>query len=197
MEQVRVCRFCGYIEAEPGSERCANCEAFSGMISVPRAEAERLSRSRKFGFLRSRLLMPGIALAVIAVLAFWVSWNYLGLAPNPPAASTDVAPTLDPRDWPQTRRTADGVGFTPNPVPYPHEIKWSYSSGGPLLNSPAVAGDLVYLTTDTGNLVALDRITGSPIWEHNTGFPSSSTPPWQVGWWCTPSGPAGYWPWTH
>ena len=90
MEQVRVCRFCGYIEAVPGSHRCANCEAFSGMISVPRAEAERLSRSRRFAFLRSRLLIPGIALAVIALLAFWVSSNYLGLGPNPPAASTDV-----------------------------------------------------------------------------------------------------------
>ena len=176
MEQVRVCRFCGYIEAAPGSQRCDNCEAFSGMISVPRAEAERLSRSRRFGFLRSRLLIPGIALAFTALLAFWVSWNYLGLAPNPPAASTDVAPTRDPGDWPQARRTGEGTGFTPNPVPYPHEIKWSYSSGGPLLNSPAVAGDLVYLTTETGKLVALDRTTGLPVWEHITGFPSSSTP---------------------
>ena len=86
MEQVRVCRFCGYIEAVPGSHRCANCEAFSGMISVPRAEAERLSRSRRFGFLRSRLLILGIALAVTALLVFWVSSNYLGLGPNPPAA---------------------------------------------------------------------------------------------------------------
>ncbi len=176
MEQVRVCRFCGHIEAAPGSERCDNCEAFSGMISVPRAEAERLSRSRKFDFLRSRLLIPGIALAVTALLAFWVSWNYLGLAPNPPVASTDVAPTLDPGDWPQTRRTVEGAGFTPNPVPYPHEIRWSYNSGGPLLNAPAVAGNLVYLTTDTGKLVALDRATGLPVWEHSTGFPSSSTP---------------------
>ena len=119
MEQVRVCRFCGYIEAAPGSDRCANCEAFSGMISVPRAEAERLSRSRKFGFLRSRLLIPGIALAITALLAFWVSWNYLGLAPNPPAASTDVAPTLDPGDWPQARRTGEGYRVHPKPCPIP------------------------------------------------------------------------------
>ena len=176
MEQVRVCRFCGYIEAAPGENRCANCEAFSGMISVPRAEAERLSRARRFGFLRSRLLIPGIVLAVIALLAFWVSWNYLGLAPNPPAASTDVAPTTDPGEWPQVRRTVEGTGFTPNPVPYPHEIRWSYDSGGPLVNTPAVAGGLVYLTTETGKLVALDRTTGLPVWEHVTGFPSSSTP---------------------
>ena len=176
MEQVRVCRFCGHMVSADEEGRCVNCHSFSGMVSISRAEAERLSRSRKFGFLRSRLWLPGLTLLLVAFLAFWVAWSYLGLAPNPRAPATDISPTSDPQDWPQVRRAGDGSGSTPNPVPYPHRIKWSYDSGGPLRNAPAVVGELLYLTTETGKTVALDQETGLQVWEYQTGFPSSSSP---------------------
>ena len=195
MEQVRVCRFCGYIEAVPSSNRCANCEAFSGMISVPRAEAERLSRSRRFGFLRSRLLIPGIALAVTALLAFWVSWNYLGLAPNPPAASTDVAPTLDPGTGRRrgAREKAPGSPQTLSHIPM--------RLSGPTVQAAPCSTHRPWRATW---FTLLRRPASSSRWTGHRacrsgrilqGFLQALPPPWQGGWWSTPFGLAGYWPW--
>ena len=56
------------------------------------------------------------------------------------------------------------------------KILWTFESSKPLLASPAVVDNRVYLSTEDGRTVALDRFTGVTVWEYQTGFPSSSTP---------------------
>ena len=176
MEQVQVCRFCGHIGSVDDGGRCVSCQAFSGLTSIPRADAERLSRRRKFSIRRSRYLPLGLALAVVIGLGIWLFWDYLGLAPDPTRPATNLGPVIEAQSWPQVRRTGASTGFTPEPAPYPHEVKWSFLANGPLLASPAVDGDRVYLTTEDGRTLALDRHTGLVVWEYRSGFPSSSTP---------------------
>ncbi len=176
MEQVQVCRFCGHIGPIDDGGRCVNCQSFSGLTSIPRADAERLSRRRKFTIRRSRYLPLGLALAVVIGLVVWLFWDYLGLTPDPDRPASNLGPPIEAQSWPQVRRTGQGSGFTPEPAPDPHEVKWSFATNGPLLASPAVVGDRVYLTTEDGRALALDRRTGLVVWEYRSGYPSSSTP---------------------
>ena len=40
-------------------------------------------------------------------------------------------------------------------------VKWSYTTGGPVVSSPAVAGGVVYIGSDDGNVYALNATTGA------------------------------------
>ena len=180
MEQVRLCNICGHHNPVDGSSRCANC-----WLSLRRAatltlvEAEKLTRRRRFGYLRVRLLRRGLLLAILLPLALWwvVAKNDLGpLIWPPPAATTNLNVTTDMDAWPQARRTSQNTGYTANSVPAPQRILWTFETSKPIVASPAVVGDRVYLATEDGRTVALDRSTGAIVWEYQTGFPSSSTP---------------------
>ena len=94
----------------------------------------------------------------------------------PPRATTSVSASLEPHTWALVRRTPHNSGFIPDPAPFPHRVRWTYSTTKPLLASPAVVEHHVYLTTGDGRTIALDRHTGQPVWEYHSGWPSSSTP---------------------
>ena len=176
MEHVQVCRFCGHIDSVDDAGRCNHCRFFSGLTSVTRAEAKRISRGRRFSLLRSRLLRLGLVLALIAGLGVWVMWNLFDLAPNPPGATTNISASVGPHTWAQGRRVPQNSGFTPDPAPIPQKVKWTYATSQPLLSSPAVVEDRVYLTTEDGRAVALDRETGQEVWQYEGGSPSNTTP---------------------
>ncbi|MFB3119811.1 MAG: PQQ-binding-like beta-propeller repeat protein [Stenotrophomonas maltophilia] len=180
MEQVRLCNICGHHNPVDGGSRCANCWlSLRRAATLPVDEAERLGRQRRFGHLRLRLLRRGLLLAVLLPLALWwvVAKNDLGpLIWPPPEATTDWNATTDMEAWPQVRRTSQNTGYTADSVPAPQKILWTFETPKPLVASPAVVGNRVYLATDDGRTVALDRFTGAMVWEYKTGFPSSSTP---------------------
>ena len=176
MEQVRVCRFCGHLNATEGPTRCDNCGFFSGLTTLARPEGEQLGRRQRLRFLRSRFLRLALVLGPVAGLAVWVMWGLFDLAPNPPGATTSISASIGPQTWAQARRTPQNTGFTPDPAPVPQKVLWTYASSRPLVTSPAVANDRVFLTTGDGRTVALDRQTGQLVWEYQTGIPSSSTP---------------------
>jgi serine/threonine-protein kinase len=74
------------------------------------------------------------------------------------------------------RRTPQNTGFTPDPAPFPHQVRWVYRTSKPLHASPAVVDNYVYFTTEDGRVVALDRLTGQQVWAYSTGWLSASTP---------------------
>ena len=180
MEQVRFCHICGHHNPVDGGSRCANCWlSLRRATTLPLDEAERLTRQRRFGYLRVRLLRRGLLMAVLLPLALWwvVAKNDLGpLIWSPPAATTDWNATTSMEAWPQFRRTSQNTGYTADAVPAPKTISWTFETSKPLLASPAVVDNRVYLATEDGRTVALDRFTGATVWEYQTGFPSSSTP---------------------
>ena len=48
-------------------------------------------------------------------------------------------------------------------------LKWSYTTGGAVESSPAVANGVVYIGSDDGNLYALNASTGAKLWSYNSG----------------------------
>jgi eukaryotic-like serine/threonine-protein kinase len=176
VEDVRVCRSCGHIDPADSRGRCPVCGVFFELAIVPRAEAEQLARQRRRRALRRRLIRLTVALAVVGSATTWALGAYFDLGPSPPSATTSVSASLAPHTWGQIGRTPQNSGFTPDPAPFPHHVTWTYRTSKPLLASPAVVGQHVYLTTGDGRTLALDRHTGQSLWEFHTGWLSSATP---------------------
>ena len=143
---------------------------------MPRAEAEQFTRRMRFNRLRRRFLVLMVLLAVVAGVTAWVLRLLFDLGLNPPRASSTISASTAPGTWSQYRRNPQNTGFTPDAAPFPHRIRWTYSTAKPLHASPAVLENHVYLTTEDGRAIALDRQTGEPLWEYETGWISSSTP---------------------
>lgn len=176
VETVRVCRSCGRIDPADTRGRCLTCGVFTELALVPHSEAERIVRRLRHRIWRRRLLYLFLVLACVGGVAVWAVRAYFDLGPNPPSATTSLSASLEPHTWAQARRTPQNSGFTPDPAPFPHQIAWTYHTSKPLVASPAVVENHVYLTTGDGRTLALDRDTGQPIWEYQSGWPSSSTP---------------------
>ena len=177
VEQVRVCRICGHINPLGDRTRCSNCwSSLAEITPVTRTEGHRIARRIRLGFLRNRFLRIGFLLAAAIGFTVWGVLVFFDLGPNPPSATTSLSPSIAPETWTQGRRTPQNTGYTPDQAPIPQQFSWTYVASRPIVTSPAVADDHVYLTTEGGRTVALDRETGRQVWEYRSGFPSSSTP---------------------
>src|SRR5919109_5571051 len=150
-----MCRSCGHIDAADSRGRCGNCGLFSELAILPRSQAEQLARQRQRRTLRWRLLRLAVALALGGGAAVWALGVFLDLGPSPPSATTRVSASLAPHTWAQIRRTPHSSGFTPDAAPFPHQVIWTYRTAKPLLASPAVVEDRVYLTTDDAVIFAV------------------------------------------
>ena len=188
-DNVLFCRFCGHLnpaselgDAERASARCARCGAYSGLETVAESEARERSRRIRLDFLRSRLLRLAVVILPLLALTIWVLWQYTGLPPDPPAPSTrigDAAVAIPVNDWPQAGRSvtnlasAGALDFPRGTAP---ELAWSYVAGSPIVAPPAVAGDRVYLTDESGNVTTLDRNTGNVVWQYESRLTAGVTP---------------------
>lgn len=176
MEEVRLCRRCGHIDPADSRGRCPSCDVFTELTLLPRAAAERLVQRLRRRQLCRRLVRIAVLLFLLAGATAWVARIYFDRGFDPPRARTSVSASLAPHTWAQFRHTPQNTGFTPDAAPSPQLVKWTFHSINPLLASPAVAEDYVYLATADGRTLALDRQTGQPQWIHHTGWLSSSTP---------------------
>src|SRR5690349_16595963 len=66
-------------------------------------------------------------------------------------------------------------------VIYPENVPglrkdWTYTTGGAIESSPAVAGGVVYVGSHDNNLYAFDAKTGKKLWSYVTGNPIYSSP---------------------
>lgn len=176
VEKVRVCSHCGHIDPADARGRCPNCDLFTELVVVPRATAERLARRAQRRARRRRAVRLFLAGVLLSGVALWALRTFLDQGLNPPQATTRLSASVAPHAWAQFRRTPQNTGFTPEPAPFPQHVKWTYRSAGPLLASPAVVDNQLYLTTADGRIVALDLQTGQTVWTYHTGWLSSSTP---------------------
>jgi outer membrane protein assembly factor BamB len=55
-------------------------------------------------------------------------------------------------------------------------VKWSFDTGGPVFASPVVAGEVVYIASSSGALLAIERNSGQEIWKFTSRMPIASTP---------------------
>ena len=188
-DSVLFCRFCGHLNPAPeaadgasASARCARCGAYSGLETVDEADARERSRRIRLDFLRSRLLRVAIVVLPLLALTIWVLWQYTGLPPDPPAPSTRIGDTTIPtaaNDWPQAGVDATNLAstsadqFVSSASPAP---AWKYVAGSPIGAPPAVVGNRLYLTSEDGNVAALDRDTGDLIWQYESRLTAAITP---------------------
>jgi outer membrane protein assembly factor BamB len=176
LQEVRVCRSCGHIDPADSRGRCPDCGLFSELAVMLLPAAERLARRRRRRVWRRRLVRLFMVLALVGGVTAWAIGALFDLGPTPPQATTSISATIAPHTWAQFRRTPDNSGFIPDAAPFPQRVIWTFHTSRPLLASPAVVEDYVYLTTGDGRTVALHQPTGQPVWEYRTGEASSSTP---------------------
>jgi outer membrane protein assembly factor BamB len=55
-------------------------------------------------------------------------------------------------------------------------LLWSVRLDGPIRGSPTIQGDLLYVTTASGTVAALERASGSIRWRYEAGATAGSTP---------------------
>ena len=70
-------------------------------------------------------------------------------------------------------RTGVFEGAGPTAAP---KAKWVFKAAGPLVTTPAVAGDAVYVASLSGHLYAVDRETGAERWNFKSRTPIASSP---------------------
>ncbi len=139
LDNVRVCRLCGHIDAVESSGRCPSCNAFSGLVTLPRSEAERIARRYRRRAIVKRLLGVAVGVILVSAAALWVAQVFWDRGFHPPTATTQASASTAPNAWGQVRRTPQNTGFTSESAPYPHRIQWTYQTSKPLSGTPAVA----------------------------------------------------------
>jgi len=87
--------------------------------------------------------------------------------PNP-SASTD--------DWPMARHDPQMSGVARGALPEKLDVLWEYDAKEPILGTPAIAGDTVYVGADDGTLYALALADSKPRWTYKTAEGLKSSP---------------------
>ncbi len=176
VEQVRVCRLCGHIDEVERQGRCPSCATYSGLVTLPRGDAERIARRHRRRAIRKRVVRLAVVLAVVVAIGLWAAQVFWDRGFRPPKATTQASASMAPQSWAQVRRTPQNTGYTPEAAPYPHRVQWTFQTPEPLSATPAVADQHVYLTTEDGRTVALERQTGQLLWDYDNRGPSGSSP---------------------
>lgn len=78
-------------------------------------------------------------------------------------------------------RTHQTPTLTPTPPPTAQTIakptlKWHYSTSSAIFSNPVVANGIIYVSTDSGNLYALDALSGDKKWTYTAGGSVRSSP---------------------
>jgi eukaryotic-like serine/threonine-protein kinase len=68
-----------------------------------------------------------------------------------------------------------GIKAPNMPTPTLH-LKWSFKTHGKIRGSAAVAGSMVFIGSEDGNLYSLDKLTGVLRWKFSTGGEITSSP---------------------
>jgi eukaryotic-like serine/threonine-protein kinase len=68
-----------------------------------------------------------------------------------------------------------GVYSSPGPVRF-GGLKWTFNTGGPIVGSPAVVDDVVYIASFSGQLFAIDQQSGKEKWKFTSRMPIASSP---------------------
>lgn len=90
-----------------------------------------------------------------------------------------AVPTLVPglaAQSPMFRGGPAHLGVYDSPPPSLQALAWKFKTGGRVISTPAVVGDVVYVGSTDGILYAINRADGTPRWTFETGGPIASSP---------------------
>ena len=185
-ENVRVCRICGSPNPQDDTNYCNNCWLpLARAELIPKVDAESRFYRRGHRLLRNKPLF--FALAVVVGLVLWqvlVTWDVFYLLAPSPKPSSAINADAGPGSWAQAGGTPQNSAFTPETAPVPGIVAWTFSvpparsqpAPPRMISPPAVAGQRVFVTTEDGRTIALEKTTGEVLWEYHSGLPSTTTP---------------------
>ena len=108
--------------------------------------------------------LVGIALTFLLSAVFAAAFAY-------PVQAEKQSETTG-ADWPLPRGDARWSGSTDTNLPKDLAVLWEYKAVEAIETTPVVAGDKVFLSDVMGRLYAVNRETGTEVWQKNydTGF---------------------------
>jgi len=121
----------------------------------------------------------------LALACLGWSWLMMGCSRDPaPPGGTEAGPKGAPSkpvpkprpEWPMFRGGPALLGVTPDSLPLPLELLWSFKTGGPVKSSAAIVKGRVYVGSDDQRLHALDLATGTNLWSFKTEDAIESSP---------------------
>ncbi len=160
-----------------GAKFCKQCWGATipaGSPALSAREVEKISKRRLFRLKRRRAIK-----AIVITLAF-LSIVYFGLyyfsdilsKPSQAVNSSSL-----PGEWAMFRHDPGHSGVTGSSDTLPQgQLKWTFSTGGPIHSSPAVADGTVYVGSQDFKLYALDAATGAKRWEFEADSWIQSSP---------------------
>lgn len=83
-----------------------------------------------------------------------------------------------PADWQMFRGNSQRNGYYPEPVGFPkgEDCTWKKSFGYPIVSSPSVVDNTLYIGTRDSCIYALDALSGEILWKEKTGGWVDSSP---------------------
>jgi outer membrane protein assembly factor BamB len=78
--------------------------------------------------------------------------------------------------WPMFHHGLTHTGYSTSTAPNTNQILWSYTTGGYVDSSPAVADGKVYVGSRDNRTYALNATNGAYIWSYTTGWRVESSP---------------------
>ena len=79
------------------------------------------------------------------------------------------------QDWPKFHNDLAQTGFTAAKAPPTNQILWTYDTASPVLASPVVVGNSVFVGSTNGKMYCLDKYTGALRWMYGAGGSIHST----------------------
>ncbi|MSP78843.1 MAG: serine/threonine-protein kinase [Dehalococcoidia bacterium] len=173
---VKICLACGAENVE-GTLFCQNCwtrleDRRGATLQEARAIRRRVVRELR----RRRLLLALLSIPVVLLAVAGITYKIIGPNPFLPPPATQLAAVSGPGEWAAARRDALHSAVMPDAPLIQGVTKWTYQTSQPLLSSPAIVGNRVYIATGDYRIAALDRETGKVIWESPTNGPIDSSP---------------------
>lgn len=173
-----VCPSCHKADTS-GSRYCQRCfgSLLHPEVEMTPEEEEEIERLRRVYLKRRKIIkIATIGLSSLgAFLAIYFSLYYLtDTVYSPPA---ELNSNSAPGDW---AMFGNNLGHTGSPEPagaVPQgNLKWIFSTDGPIHSSPAISGGKVFFGSRDHNFYALDAETGEKEWEFGTGSWVESSP---------------------
>ena len=75
----------------------------------------------------------------------------------------------------------DHRGIYDSPAPRLESLVWKFKTGGRVISSPVIVGDVLYIGSTDGSLYAVNRADGTQRWKFDTRGPIASSPAFHDG----------------
>ncbi|MFC1990406.1 PQQ-binding-like beta-propeller repeat protein [Chloroflexota bacterium] len=172
-----ICHVCQQ-PSPAGKSFCRHCCSRLRGRTVSFQKMEEISKQR-LSYLKRRKVTKviTISLASLLTLALVVHsglYHFTDILFKPPQG---VNSDSLPGEWAMFRHDLGRSGSTDTSDLLPQgTLKWTFSTGGAIHSSPAVAGGTVYVGSRDNKLYALDAVTGAKHWEYETTSWVESSP---------------------